>query len=323
MSKKDKSKRHKRKPIPKTDTVEPSAAITPAKVQQTLVPMGAVSVANTMSQPKRPTSMLASKAASQAEFAGDDNVAARENPATSKVETDFAAELIEPEYVGSNEIVIPLLEEVLSISKRDVETGRIEINRTTHDRAKLVEALLEREQVEIERTAIGSLVDAIPEVREEGDGIIVVPIVEEVLVTRRQLVLKEEVHVRRLRDEVQHREFVSVREQEAVVARLPPVEAAKGCENGIGPLAFMRILADGGIDQWKHSCEFLGSTSSWFTSSLNKDTFESVKQLQVMQQAMQEELLGATTATFRTALRFATAIAGMSTFRRNRNADVG
>jgi len=291
MIKKDKSKRGKRKSVPKM-----------------------------VSQPKRPTSMLASRAASQAEIEGEDNVEARQNQATSQVETDFA-EFIEPEYVGSNEIVIPLLEEELSIAKRIAQTGRIEINRTTHGRSKLVEALLEREQVEIERTAIGSLVDAMPEVREEGDDIIIVPVVEEVLVTRRQLILKEEVHVRRLRDEVQHREFVSMREQEAVVARLPPEEASKGYDNALGPLALMRILADGGIDQWKNSCEFLRSTSSWFTSSINKDT--STRQVQVMQRAMQDELLGAAIATFRTALRFMTAFTGISTFQRNRNANVG
>ena len=49
----------------------------------------------------------------------------------------------------------------------------------------------------------------------------VIPVVEEVLVTQRKLVLKEEIRLRRVRSTEQHRETVTLRRHEAVVERLP------------------------------------------------------------------------------------------------------
>ena len=68
------------------------------------------------------------------------------------------------------------------------------------------------------RIAVGLPVDAVPPVREEGD-ITVIPVVEEVLVVERRLVLKEEIHLRRVRTIKQHRETVTLREQHAVIER--------------------------------------------------------------------------------------------------------
>ena len=59
-----------------------------------------------------------------------------------------------------------------------------------------------------------------PEARQEGDTTII-PIVEEVLVVERQLVLKEEVRIRRVRTTEHHKETVKLRYQEAVVTRQP------------------------------------------------------------------------------------------------------
>ena len=56
--------------------------------------------------------------------------------------------------------------------------------------------------------------------REDGDTLII-PIVEEVVVVQRRLVLKEEVRVRRKRETQPYRQCVVVRKQEAVITRLP------------------------------------------------------------------------------------------------------
>jgi len=103
----------------------------------------------------------------------------------------------------------------------------VQIARVTHEREQLIDELLAREAVEIERTPIGQHVDAIPAVREEGDTI-VVPIVEEVLVVDRRLFLKEEVRIRRVRSTERHQESVTLRHQEAVVTHLPVEAPAAG-----------------------------------------------------------------------------------------------
>jgi len=120
----------------------------------------------------------------------------------------------------SRETVIPLFQEELSVSKRVVPTSRVQISRVTHSHEQLVDELLEREQVEVERVTIDKPIDHMPSVREEGDCLIF-PVVEEVLKIERVLMLKEEVRIRRVKGTERYQERVTLRKQEAVVNRLP------------------------------------------------------------------------------------------------------
>lgn len=122
------------------------------------------------------------------------------------------------ESAGSPEVVLPLHEEQASITKQPIVTGRVRISRVTHEHGQLLNEALVREQIEINRTPIGQLIEAMPPIRQEGD-VIVIPIVEEILVVERRLVLKEEVRVRRVRTSKNYGERVMLRRQEAVVSR--------------------------------------------------------------------------------------------------------
>jgi stress response protein YsnF len=88
----------------------------------------------------------------------------------------------------------------------------------THEREVVVDEDLARERVEIEAIPINLRIDAVPEVRQEGD-ITIIPVVEEQLVVERRLMLKEEVRIRRVRSTERHQEKVKLRYQEAVVTR--------------------------------------------------------------------------------------------------------
>ena len=125
------------------------------------------------------------------------------------------------------ETVVPLLAEEVSVGKRVVETGRVQVTRVTHEREQLIDELLAHETVEIDRTPIGRQIDAMPAVRNEGDTV-VIPIVEEVLVIERRHLLKEEVRVRRVRSMERHQESVTLRHHEAVITRLPVEAPAAG-----------------------------------------------------------------------------------------------
>jgi stress response protein YsnF len=94
----------------------------------------------------------------------------------------------------ARETVIPLFEERLAVTRQVVPTARVQVSRVTHSREELVDELLSREKVEVERVAIGQTVETMPPVREEGDYLII-PVVEEVLKIERVLVLKEEVRI--------------------------------------------------------------------------------------------------------------------------------
>jgi uncharacterized protein (TIGR02271 family) len=117
-------------------------------------------------------------------------------------------------------VVVPLLNEELVITKEKRNTGRVRVTTVTRQREELVDELLTRDEVEVDRVAVGQPIESIPSVREEGDTI-VVPVVEEVLIVERRLVLKEELRIRRVRSTERHQERVTLRKQEAMVSRIP------------------------------------------------------------------------------------------------------
>jgi uncharacterized protein (TIGR02271 family) len=133
-------------------------------------------------------------------------------PLQADDETQPAAEEVH------EDATLRLLAEELSVAKTKVETGRVRISTRTHEREALVDENLARERVEIETVPVGLRISAIPEVRQEGDTTIV-PVVAEVLVVERHLILKEEIRIKRVRTTERHQEKVMVRHQEAVVTR--------------------------------------------------------------------------------------------------------
>ena len=63
---------------------------------------------------------------------------------------------------------IPIIEEEVSIDKRMVETGRVQVRTFVDDEQVHVTEALKRELVDVERVAIGREVEVAPTVREEG-----------------------------------------------------------------------------------------------------------------------------------------------------------
>ena len=114
---------------------------------------------------------------------------------------------------------LPLLAEEVSVTRRRVAGSTVRVATVTREREQLVDEALTHERVEVERVPIGRVVDAVPPVREEGDTT-VMPVVEEVVVVERRLVLKEEIRIRRVRTTERHRESVALRTQEAVITRV-------------------------------------------------------------------------------------------------------
>ncbi len=113
--------------------------------------------------------------------------------------------------------------EELVVTKRPVTGATVRVSTVTRSVEHQVDEALAHEQVEVERVAIGRIVESVPEVREE-DGVTIIPVVEEVIVVERRLILKEEVRITRRRVEARHVQAVVLRRQEAVVTRLAPGE---------------------------------------------------------------------------------------------------
>jgi stress response protein YsnF len=117
--------------------------------------------------------------------------------------------------------VIPLVEDEVRVSTRDVVTGRVRVRTVTDTVKETVGQELQGVRAEVERVPVDRLLDPgapSPQPRVEG-GVTVVPIVEEVLVVEKRLLLKEEVRIT-LRDTTEYVEVpVQLRRQRAVVER--------------------------------------------------------------------------------------------------------
>jgi uncharacterized protein (TIGR02271 family) len=131
-------------------------------------------------------------------------------------------------------VVLPLHVEDLSVERRAVKRNvRVRVQTTSHER--LVDEALTHEKVEIERIAVNRPVDVVPPIREEGD-LTVISVVEEVLVVEKRLVLKEEIHLRRVRTTSQHRETVTLREEEIVIERAEPGASLSALPSDLAPI---------------------------------------------------------------------------------------
>ena len=109
-----------------------------------------------------------------------------------------------------------------TVSKRGVETGRVRVALATETETVVARETLRGRRIEVERVPVGrTLADGEPrpESREEGDTLIV-PVVEEVAVVVKRLVLREEVRLRFVHTEEPFAQEVPVRRQRATIERV-------------------------------------------------------------------------------------------------------
>lgn len=121
-------------------------------------------------------------------------------------------------------MTVPLLREFPRIGKRLRETGRVRVTLRTETEEERVAQSLRRDVVEVERVTVGRELapgDPIPVARHEPDGTYVVPVLEEVLVVERRLVLREEIRLRPRATEEVVEHTVTLRRQRAEVSRDP------------------------------------------------------------------------------------------------------
>jgi uncharacterized protein (TIGR02271 family) len=126
-------------------------------------------------------------------------------------------------------LVIPVIEESLDISKELVETGVVRVHKAIREREVAISEPLTSETVRIERVRKDMIVDAAPAVRTEGD-VTIIPVLEEVLVTTKQLRLVEEVRITKLRSTNVQRQTLTLRAEDVSVDRQAGVSSTKAVE---------------------------------------------------------------------------------------------
>ncbi|MDQ3253503.1 MAG: YsnF/AvaK domain-containing protein [Acidobacteriota bacterium] len=145
----------------------------------------------------------------------DEAMTAQPNPASAQ----SSAQMTTNSPAAMNEqLVVPILEEELTVEKRRVERGGVRIVKTVIERTETIDLPLMEEQTEVERVAINRIVETAPPVRYEGD-VMIVPLLEEVIVTEKRLMLREELRIRKRQFETHKPQEVIVRREEATIER--------------------------------------------------------------------------------------------------------
>ncbi|MDB4973234.1 MAG: hypothetical protein JWN48_1575 [Myxococcaceae bacterium] len=118
----------------------------------------------------------------------------------------------------SDSVTIPRVEEQLTIEKATHVRGSVRVHVVPTEREQLVSIPVADTQTEVRRVAIGRIVEVAPPVREEGDTVIV-PVMEEVLVVEKRLLLREEVHIVRQQTTRLEERAVTLRSERIEVSR--------------------------------------------------------------------------------------------------------
>ena len=122
--------------------------------------------------------------------------------------------------VASEKLRIPLLEEQLIVTTQPVETGRVMLTKTVHENEQTITIALQQEQYLVERTELNQYVDEQPVTRQEGDTTIY-PVVKEVLVVQKRLLLVEEIRITRQQTQTEETQTVQLRREDIAVERTP------------------------------------------------------------------------------------------------------
>ena len=114
---------------------------------------------------------------------------------------------------------IPVIEEKMRVDKEVQETGSVHIAKEVHREDVDLDLPIIHEEAEVERVEINQYVDTPPPpVRYEGDKMII-PVLKEVLVVEKRLLVVEEIHVTKRRTQEQDTQHIELRREEIRIER--------------------------------------------------------------------------------------------------------
>src|SRR4051812_21323430 len=109
-----------------------------------------------------------------------------------------------------------VLQEQVNIDKKIVESGKVLIHKKVHEENKDIEVPVSHEEVEIKKIVVNKYGTEVPPVRYEGNTTII-PVMKEVAVNEKKLLLVEEVHVTKHAVQKKEERTVPLRKEEIEV----------------------------------------------------------------------------------------------------------
>lgn len=127
-------------------------------------------------------------------------------------------EFINTTEVDEKGLTINVIKEEVHVHKEIVEKGTVRITKKVHETNETIKTSVNNEDVQVEKIPVNKYVDSYPEVRYEGETMIV-PVVKEVAVIEKKLLLVEEVHIIRRTITSQEEQILPLRHEEIIVER--------------------------------------------------------------------------------------------------------
>lgn len=147
---------------------------------------------------------------------------------TTKRSEDINSEAIPTQANNGGEmLIIPVIQEEAFLDKKVVETGKVRISKRVSEHEEIIDEPLFREEVRVERVSVNQYVEERPEIRYEGDTMII-PIVQEQIVMQKRLVLVEELRVNKQIVETHQPQKVNLLKEEVEIKRIPVDENHEG-----------------------------------------------------------------------------------------------
>jgi uncharacterized protein (TIGR02271 family) len=112
--------------------------------------------------------------------------------------------------------ILEVVEETAHVTKRVIDRGSVKISKIVTEHVEVIPAPTIHEEIDIEHVAREVWLDRPAKVRTEGDTVII-PVMEEVIVTEKRLLLREEIYVRRRKVTVPGEEEITLRKETVTV----------------------------------------------------------------------------------------------------------
>ena len=145
----------------------------------------------------------------------------RDTSNTRDVDPRVGAADAEAAALDSAAVVVPVIEERISVGKHRVETGRLRVRIEVERDVETIATDLDGESYVSSIVASGTEVDERRAPYADGDDL-VIPVYEERSVVVRRLFLKEEIRLSRVVRIEKSRQDIGLRRERAIVERLQP-----------------------------------------------------------------------------------------------------
>ena len=116
-------------------------------------------------------------------------------------------------------VIIPVIEEQVIIDKKIIDKAKIIVSKSVSENEESVTVPVEHDEVRVERIPINKYIQEMPQaLRYEGDTM-VIPVLQEVVVTEKRLLLVEEVRITKMKVQTEETKHVTLRKEDVNVTR--------------------------------------------------------------------------------------------------------